>query len=787
MAEKIRGWCALCRSRCGCISVVKDGRLIAVEPDPSHPTGAALCIKGRAAPELVHHPDRLLHPLKRTRPKGDPDPGWVRIGWDEALDISAAGIRRLSEEHGPEGVAFAVTSPSGTALSDSIQWIERLIRAFGSPNTVYATEVCNWHKDFATRFTFGAGLPTPDYANTGCMLLWGFNPSTSWLAQAQAAAKARARGARLIVVDPRRAGLAAKADLWLRVRPGTDGALALGIAGVMIENGWYDRAFVSRWTNGPLLVRRDTGRFLRECDLMPGGSADRLVAWDESRSRPVVYDSRSRCYDDMDGSRLALSGELPMQTAEGTVVCEPAFGLYAALCRRFPPEAVEHITWVPAEQVLAAARLLHEARPISYYAWTGVGQHTNATQTDRAIALLYALTGCFDAPGGNVILDRPATADVSGWDLMPEAQWHKALGLARRPLGPPASGWVTAADFYTAVLDGDPYPVRGLVGFGANLILAHADGERGRRALEALAFFVHADLFLTPTSRFADVVLPVTTPWEREALRVGFEISAEAESLIQLRPRAVEPAGEARSDTEVVFALADRLGLGTHFWNGDIEAANRHRLGPSGVTLDDLKGSPSGVQVRCMTRHRKYEQAPGFVTPTGMVEIYSENLLAAGQSPLPSYIESAFSHSSRPDLAQMFPLVLTSSKTPHFCHSQHRAIPSLRRGVPHPIVEIHPDAATARDIGDGDRVEIRTPKGRASMVARFNTALDPRVVSAQHGWWQACPELGLPGYDPFGSDGANYNLLIGNDVIDPVSGSVPHRSYLCQVIRHEDG
>lgn len=173
---------------------MEDGRLVAVEPDPSHPTGAVLCIKGQAAPELVHHPDRLLHPMKRTRPKGDPDPGWVRIGWDEALDRTAAELRRLAAEHGPETVAFAVTSPSGTALSDSIQWIERLIRAVGSPNTIYATEICYWHKDFATRFTFGVGLPVPDYDVTSCVLLWDFNPSTSWLAQAHAAARARARG-----------------------------------------------------------------------------------------------------------------------------------------------------------------------------------------------------------------------------------------------------------------------------------------------------------------------------------------------------------------------------------------------------------------------------------------------------------------------------------------------------------------------------------------------------------------------------------------------------------------
>ena len=109
--ERIPGYCALCVSRCGSIAVIENGRFVALEPDPSHPTGKALCAKGRAAPELVYHPDRLLYPLKRTRPKGDPDPGWQRISWDEALDLTAARLRRIAEEHGPESVVFSVVFP----------------------------------------------------------------------------------------------------------------------------------------------------------------------------------------------------------------------------------------------------------------------------------------------------------------------------------------------------------------------------------------------------------------------------------------------------------------------------------------------------------------------------------------------------------------------------------------------------------------------------------------------------------------------------------------------------
>src|SRR5512147_3227188 len=174
--ERVPGFCALCRSRCGCVSVVADGRLVAVEPDPSHPTGRHLCVKGQAAPELVYAPDRLLHPMRRTRPRGDPDAGWVRITWDEALDWTAERMRALALREGPEAVAFAVTTPSGTAVSDGFPWINRLIRAFGSPNMVWAEELCAWHRDYATAFTFGADIGTPDFERTSCLLLWGHNP-----------------------------------------------------------------------------------------------------------------------------------------------------------------------------------------------------------------------------------------------------------------------------------------------------------------------------------------------------------------------------------------------------------------------------------------------------------------------------------------------------------------------------------------------------------------------------------------------------------------------------------
>ena len=544
---RIRGWCALCRSRCGCLSVVRDGRLVKVEPDPAHPTGRALCAKGQAAPEQVESPDRLLYPMKRTRAKGDPDPGWIRISWDEALDTVAGEMRRLAAESGPESVAFAITTPSGTAMSDSIQWVERLIHAFGSPNNCYGTEICNWHKDVATAYTWGTGIGTPDWEHTGCALLWGHNPGASWIAQARQVADAHARGAKLVVIDPRRAGAANKADPWLRVRPGTDGALALGIARVVLEEGWYDRDFVRDLTNAPFLVHGPEARLLREGDLVAGGAPDRFVAWNTVTQRAEVAPRAP-----LPGAPWALTGEVAVATLAGPVRCRPVLDAWRERCAPFSGDALEAITGIPAADVRDAAEMLTHSGPVACYAWSGVGQHTNATQTARAISCLYALTGSLGRRGGNVQLAKVPTRDVSGREFVTDAQRAKTLGLDERPLGPPKDGWCTSEDLYRAIVTGRPYAVRGLLTFGTNLLVSHADPGAGMRALETLDFHVHADIFPNPTAGYADILLPVNTPWEREALRVGFEITQAANGRVQLRPPVVafrRPPARARDPT----------------------------------------------------------------------------------------------------------------------------------------------------------------------------------------------------------------------------------------------
>ncbi|MGH3116130.1 MAG: molybdopterin-containing oxidoreductase family protein [Gaiellales bacterium] len=789
--QRVSTYCPLCVSRCGARATVSDDTLLALQPDPSHPTGKALCVKGKAAPELVHHPDRLLHPLRRTNPKGAGDPGWRAISWDEALDEIAARLLELRTHFGAESVVFSSASPSTSAICDSLDWITRLRRAFGSPNQCVYMELCGWGRYLASVYTWGASVPgayLPDLENAGCILFWGYNPSVSRLVHATQTVAALARGARLVVVDPRRAGLATKADHWLRVRPGTDGALALAMTHAMIENGWYDATFVRDWTNAPLLVRNDTGRLLRADQI--GRNPGHYVAWDDVDGAPVAYDPTRGTYR-VNPDRLALRGTITVATPDGQLRCRPVFDLLAEGCGRMAPDVAEHVTGVPAAEIEAAARTLWKSRPVAFYAWSGLEQHSNATQTVRAINQLYALTGSFDAPGGNVLFPSIPTHEIDGADLLPDAQREKALGIADRPLGPARFEFVTGEDLVKAALEGSPYRVRGLVNFGANLTMAHGDSARVRDALAALDFFVHADLFMSPTAEQADLVLPVTSAFEAEALMVGFGVSEEAQSLVQLRHPLVPPRGEARSDLEIVFELATRLGLGEQFWDGDLDAAFRHQLEPSGVTLERLRAEPAGVRVPLTTRHRKYadpdgqpgSQAPprGFRTATRKAELFSEELAEHGYPPLPEFVEPSISPRSRPELAASFPLILTSAKPLWFCESQHRNIAALRSKVPDPLIEVHPDTAHARDIEAGDWVQVRTPYGQIRARAKLNPRLDPGVVCGQHGWWQACAALGLPGYPPFGPDSANLNLILQQSPSDPISGSSPLRASVCDL------
>ena len=780
--QTIPTYCALCTSRCGVIATVEDGTFTRVTADPDHPNGC-ICIKGSAAPEMVYSPDRLRQPMRRTRPKGDPDPGWEPISWDDAFATVAAKLNTIKSESGAEAVVFGCATTAGSATEDMRPWLERLSGAFGSPNYLSPGHVCTWSRLFGAKFTYGAGTPRIDLDRTNCILLWGVNPQVTEPAQAMRIARARRRGAKLIVIDPRDHELARKADCWLRVRPGSDGALALAMIHVLFDENLYDDSFLNDWTNAPFLVRDDTGALLTGADIAACGSAAGAVAW--CGDGPAICEA----LPGTTAPNTAVFGHFDVTLTDGTTAsCHTVAQALRDLAAAYAPEESAGITWVAAEDVRRAARMFATEMPSAYESWTGTEMHSDAAQMNRAIHCFYALTGQYDAPGSNVEFDHPPVRPITAGEFLSDRQHDRRLGLADHPLGPPNDpGHVQHSNVYRAVVEGDPYPVRGLVLFGSNPLVGQIDPARGRAALEALEFYVHVDIFDNPGTAYADILLPASTTWESEAARATFRGDENTAGWGQFKPAVVPPLHDSRPDMEIIFDLAGALGLGDAFFGGDIDAAWDYHLEPAGLSIRGLRAQPSGVRTETATRYRKYAEPDpatgrpaGFATPSGRMELYASPFAAAGYDPLPRYAEPV--DSPLDGDGGDYPLVMTSFRTIQFIGPQNRNTPRLRSRQPDPFIEIHPDTAQAAGIGDGDWAVLENAHGRVRLKARHAPSLHPRVVCAPYGWWQACTELGLPGHDAFADDGANINRLIPDADIDPLSASVPHRSRMCRVV-----
>ena len=182
---------------------------------------------------------------------------------------------------------------------------------------------------------------------------------------------------------------------------------------------------------------------------------------------------------------------------------------------------------------------------------------------------------------------------------------------------------------YKSILERKPYGVDALVSFGLNMLVSHADGKRGQKALKKLKFMAHADLFMTPTAECADIFLPVNTPWERDGMRTDFKVDQKATGHLQFRRKVIEPLGESRSDAWIACQLARRLGFSEEFWDGDFDEACREILAPSGIDLETLKRTPRGISVPLQTKYKKYADSSdfgttGFATPSRRVELFSE-------------------------------------------------------------------------------------------------------------------------------------------------------------------
>jgi anaerobic selenocysteine-containing dehydrogenase len=553
---------------------------------------------------------------------------------------------------------------------------------------------------------------------------------------------------------------------------------------VMIEENLYDHDFARDWTTAPFLVRSDTRDFLRATDLMAGADPAHYVIFDSVIQVPKTYIS---------GTALPVAPALDTActvklTGGEEVECQTVFSLLREAVSEYSPGKTEALTGVPEDKIREAVRMLVTSKPACWYSWLGVEQSINASQTNRAICILYALTGDFDKPGGNVLLPRLDRNSIVGHELLSPEVSAKRLGFKERPLGPGGITGVNtqAYEVNKAVLTGEPYPVKALLGFGGNPVTSNPPARAGKEALSQLDFYVQAELFLTPSAELADIVIPVASYWESWHVGVNFATLGD-KAYVQLRAAVVPPQHESWPDLKIIFELAKRLGLGDKFWDGDIEAGFDYQLAPLGITVEQLRKNPGGIAVDLSMEYQKYSHKDsagnflGFPTPSKRVEIYSHLFHDHGYDPLPTWQEPPASRLAHTHLADEYPLILTQEKVIEYCHSQHRALPSLRKRFPQPLLEINPQKARELGCNDGDRVLLETPHGSITLQAKLTEGIPYNVVCTQNGWWQGCPELDLPGHDPLSTEGANVSLLYLSDEKDPVSGSLPIKGYPCNV------
>ncbi len=232
----IKSTCRGCHGVCGVLLHMQDGKLVKVTGDPDSPTSQGyLCVKGKSTPELLYHPDRLKYPMKRAGSRGDNK--WQRITWDEALDTVSEKLLKARQNFGAESIVGA----RGTGRPYYVMF-HRFLNCLGTPNRLGFAHLCYGPRLMASAMTCG-DLPVCDYYGFGgikpqCVLIWGCNLTEVGAADGMCSyqlTQVLNNGAKSIVVDPRRTKLAAGADYWLQIRPGTDAALALGMLHVIIK------------------------------------------------------------------------------------------------------------------------------------------------------------------------------------------------------------------------------------------------------------------------------------------------------------------------------------------------------------------------------------------------------------------------------------------------------------------------------------------------------------------------------------------------------------------------
>ena len=678
--------CSTCGSCCEVDTYVEDGKLVSVEGARNTPMqSGGMCAKGAAAKQYVYNKDRILYPMKRVGKKGEGK--FERISWEEAYEMIAENLLRIRKEFGPESVVFYAGYPKWYRPA-----LLRLANAFGSPNYCTESSTCFQAAALAWRSLYGNGICGPDMKNAKTLLVWSSNLYHSNTPMSGTYQGLKKRGVKIIVVDPRHSVTAHDADIHLQLIPGTDGALALSMAQVIIEEGLYDKEFVENYVYG--------------------------------------------------------------------------FEEYREYVQNFVPEEAEKITGVPAAQIRLAARTYAGNGPASVmFSASPIVHHINGVQNYRAVFSLIAITGNYDVEGGNRTQPGPSSL-ANEFGRVRRFDGIEAIGQKEFPvwfdLSCDEAQCTKLADY---ILEEKPYPIKAVFAMGLNHRM-WPQPEHLQRALEKLDFYVNVELFMSESSNAADLVLPACTSYEREEVHVG------KGGRFYLSNRAIEPVGEAKNDIEIIIDLLKKMGLKDEALENGYEAYMQHILEPSGLTLEELKNHPQGMQGKNLFPPvvKTYESAP-LHTPSGKVELKSLVLEryreSHGYEGLPVYHD--YRAETKIDRNQ-YPLILsTGNRKPQFFHARVYRMAWLSNIEKATLVEIHPEDGEKYHIKDGATVKVVSPSGEMVGIAAYTIAGKPGVVNIYHG-------------NPKG----DANELIGKDYLDPISGFPGYRSYFCRIERVEE-
>ncbi len=819
--------CNGCYNCCGIRIHRVNGKVIDIVGDPDSPnSNGRICAKGKVRMLELYHPERVLKPLRRTNPeKGlGVDPLWEEISWDEAMDIVVEKLKKVKAED-PRKLIISHFDLPGYRLSVAFG------AAFGTPNL-------HWNRaDYCGSGSHPVWLITNGTLNSEIyfelcryIILWGTQlghmVNTIPLASSNRLAKARRAGAKLVVIDPFCSHAASKADEWVPIKPGTDGALALAMLKVMVhELGIYDREFLKGQTNGVYLVKKD-GHYLR----------------DDKTGKPLVWDlgtQKAKSYDSPDVIQGALEGGYEY---EGTG-CRPAFQVLKDRLEKIDVEEMARITTIPSETIRRITREFCEAasvgstidiqghklphRPVGIDYKKGAAAHKGGFSSCIAIHLLNMLVGAIDVPGGQrgVNPRGPFWSAETGPDGLlvpssyitkyskpyPGSQAAMPQVLDLRELFPVSL--FTRGLFPMGIDDperfGIPYKPEVLIHGRTNLMMSSHNAAAMADTLKRIPFQVSINMFVDETSEFADIFLPDASDMERWEMfpandPYAFITPGPGDWFWLMRQPVLEPAGEARPWTEVYLELAERLNIldalyqiGNTFWI--IDEANKLKPGErysireiadrQGKTIigphfsfDLFKESPCVV-----TRPKTVEEMYPRMFFDSRIPIYFEYFLKAGEdlkvivdklgipwdftpySPTPVFIPC---EAHRKDEA--YDLIATNHKLPFHTFSvsgENIYIDEISAANPY-AYKVMLNSAVARQKGlkDGERVCVESRYGKTTGTLKVTELIHPECVGIAGTFGHWAKKLPIS----YGKGAAYGNLLPppNLDRIDTLSGQV---------------